>query len=273
MDDGSRRADAPPRAVLAMGLAFPGPVGLAAGFDRAGRHLDAARDWGFGFVEVGTVTPATDAGHGLHALAEALAGRRNGDVPAEATPLIGVNLGADPGGGPQAAWRDYGHAVATLRDHADFLVLNFSSDAAGALRDPRMRRDRRAALTAARDARESPAATPRRRPALLVKWPMDTDPERARDTLDDLVTLGYDGLVAAFHETPASPPWEEWVPPTCRALVAIAPDLCIVAVGGIDRPARARAAKDAGVPLVEMHRGFTAGGSPLVRTIDDAMAG
>lgn len=273
MDDRSRQAEARPRAVLAMGLAFPGPVGLAAGFDRAGQHLDAARGWGFGFVEVGTVTPATDAGRGLRALADALAGRRNRDVPAEEMPLIGVNVGADPGGDPQAAWRDYEQAVATLRDHADFLVLNFSSDAAGALRDPRMRRERRAALTAARDAREAPAATPRRRPALLVKWPMDTDPERARDTLDDLATLGYDGLVAAFHETPGSPPWEDWVPPTCRALAAIAPDLCIVAVGGIDRPARARAAKDAGVPLAEMHRGFTAGGPALVRIIDDAMAG
>ena len=100
---------------------------------------------------------------------------------------------------------------------------------------------------------------------------MEVDADAARMLADTLIAHGFDGLVAAFHDGPDAPPWDAWVPPTCRRIAAAAPSLGIVAVGGIDRPERAVALRQAGVRLVQMHRGFTAGGPVLVRAIGEAM--
>ena len=257
--------------VSAMGLPFPGAVGLAAGFDRSGHLIADARDAGFGFVELGTVTPDPNAGADAGSLATTLAAGAWRTDPAALHPILGVNIGVRPGCSAGEAWRDYEAGVTSLGALGDYVALNFTSDAAAHLRVPSAQRHCRQALTAARDARDELAALTGRRTALLVKWPMEADADAARMLADTLIAHGFDGLVAAFHDGPDAPPWDAWVPPTCRRIAAAAPSLGIVAVGGIDRPERAVALRQAGVRLVQMHRGFTAGGPVLVRTIGEAM--
>lgn len=257
--------------VCAMGFTFPGPVGLAAGFDRSGHLIADARDAGFGFVELGTVTPDPDPGAGAGSLATTLAAGAWRTDPAALRPIVGVNIGVRPGCSVGEAWRDYEAGVTSLGALVDYVALNFTSDAAAHLRAPDARRHCRQALTAVRDARDALAARTGRRPALLVKWPMDADADAAVGLAGLLVAHGFDGLVAAFHDRPDAPPWDAWAPSTCRAIATAAPSLCVVAVGGIDRAERAITLKSAGVRLVQMHRGFTAGGPALVRAIGEAM--
>lgn len=257
--------------VTAMSLAFPGPVGLAAGFDRTGHLVHDAAGWGFGFVELGTVAADAHTDVDAGSLASTLAAGAWRGAPAGLRPIIGVNIGVRRGCSAGEAWRDYAAGVRSVGEIADYVALNFTSDAAAPLRTSGARHHVSQALAAARDARDALAARTGHRPALLVKWPMDVGADAARALVEMLVAHGFDGLVAAFHDRPDAPPWDAWVPPTCHQLAAAAPSLCVIAVGGIDCPGRAVALRHAGVRLVQMHRGFTAGGPALVRSIGDAM--
>ncbi|MFO1321107.1 MAG: hypothetical protein U1F52_15955 [Burkholderiales bacterium] len=254
-------------AVRALGLALPGPVGLAAGFDRTGHSLGAARQWGFGFVELGTATLASPAGETAAALANTidLHRRRTGDGNG---PIIGVNVGIGPGRAARLAWRDYAAAVASLGRCADYVVLNLTSDAAARLRSAAARPHLQAVLEAAASARcdaRVPATV--RRPSLLVKWPMETSATETARLLDLLVRLHFDGVIAAGHRPMDAPTWAATVPRTCRTWQEAAPSLDVIAVGGVDSADRARRLKAAGIRLVQMHRGFTAGGPRTVRDV------
>jgi dihydroorotate dehydrogenase len=121
--------------VRALGLEFPGPVGLAAGFDRDASRIDEILEWGFGFVELGTVTPHPVPGHnpGAAALAANLARSRVRDRAVGLRPVIGINLGLQPGALPEDAWRHYVCGMRVAWSSADYLVLNFTSSLATSL--------------------------------------------------------------------------------------------------------------------------------------------
>jgi dihydroorotate dehydrogenase len=242
-----------------------GPVGLAAGFDRDGSRLDAAARCGFAFVELGTVTPAPVPGHnpGAAALAGRLARREPGRV------VVGVNLGMQPGSPPHAAWRDYAQTMRALWGGADFLVLNFTADAARALRGPCHRHLLCALLVRVRRVQESLARSSGRSVPVLVKWPVGPRWLDAVRIASQVRVLGYAGMVAAFETEPAAVrAWEAWVPRACAALARVlrAP-ATLVAVGGVDSAARALALRAAGAGLVEVYRGFVVQGASLVHGI------
>ena len=140
----------PRLATRVAGLSLPNPVGVAAGFDKQGTAFDAALAAGFGFVEIGGVTPLAQPGNprprvfrlpedaavinrygfnseGVEAVAARLARRRPGAGP------VGVNLGANKNSADRAA--DYATLVRALRDKADFLTVNVSSPNTERLRD------------------------------------------------------------------------------------------------------------------------------------------
>ncbi len=120
------------------GLCFPNPVGLAAGFDKDARVWRQMLGLGFGFAEVGTLTPRPQAGNPrprVFRLAEDRAvinrlGFNNGGLDAalprlEANPRLGVNIGANKDSADRIA--DYALGVAAVRDRAGWITLNISS--------------------------------------------------------------------------------------------------------------------------------------------------
>ncbi|MGH3470550.1 MAG: dihydroorotate dehydrogenase (quinone), partial [Nocardioidaceae bacterium] len=146
----------PALAVETMGLRFPGPLGLAAGFDKNGIGVDALAAMGFGFVEVGTVTAQPQPGNprprlfrlvedraivnrmgfnndGAVAVAARLSRRRHrrGALPV----LVGVNIGRTKAVRDDQTVADYEQSARLLAPHADYLVVNVSSPNTTGLRD------------------------------------------------------------------------------------------------------------------------------------------
>jgi dihydroorotate dehydrogenase len=126
-----------------MGLTFPNPVGLAAGLDKNGEHIGALADLGFGFIEIGTVTPRPQFGnpkprlfrvpqahaiinrmgfnnHGIEALVENVkAARYQG--------ILGINIGKNADTPMERATNDYLTGLATVYSHASYVAVNISS--------------------------------------------------------------------------------------------------------------------------------------------------
>ncbi|WP_191907935.1 quinone-dependent dihydroorotate dehydrogenase [Nocardioides cynanchi] len=153
-----RAVTVPPAPVSAMGLAFPNPLGVAAGFDKNAVGIDALAALGFGFVEVGTVTALPQPGNprprlfrlprdraivnrmgfnndGAEAVARRLADRARHVVPTPldhrgTLPIVGVNIGKSkvvPEADVAAVLADYASSARLLAPYADYLVVNVSS--------------------------------------------------------------------------------------------------------------------------------------------------
>jgi dihydroorotate dehydrogenase len=205
-----KTAQAPDPPVLAQrlwGRDFPNPVGLAAGYDKDGRVADMMRRFGFGFVEIGTVTPRRQPGNpkprvfrldedeaiinrmgfnssGLDAVAGRLSRRRR-------TGIIGVNLGKNRDSDDAAA--DYAAGIRRMAALADYLVVNISSPNTPGLRDLQ-RHEALASLLARllRARQESNSQVP-----LLVKIAPDLTPNERQDIAVVVLEAGIDGLIVA----------------------------------------------------------------------------
>lgn len=183
------------------GLTFPSPIGLAAGFDKDARAWEAMLGLGFGFVEVGTLTPQPQRGNPrprIFRLARDGAiinrlGFNNGGLAA-ALPrlrrhrLLGVNVGANKDSADRIA--DYVHGVAAVRDRAAWITLNISSP-----NTPGLRGLQGAALpdllAAAKQARGAGG------PPLFLKVAPDLDPVQIDAIADAVLQAGIDGLIVA----------------------------------------------------------------------------
>jgi dihydroorotate dehydrogenase len=202
----------PALTVRALGLEFPGPLGLAAGFDKDAEAPAALAAFGFGFIEIGTVTAEPQPGNprprlfrlpadraivnrmgfnsrGAAHVAGRLRGRSRGRGP-----ILGVNIGKTKAVQDDAAEADYVASTERLAAYADYLVINVSSPNTPGLRDLQAVARLRPLLRAVREAAERTA--PGRRVPLLVK----IAPDLADDDIDavaDLgVELGLDGIIA-----------------------------------------------------------------------------
>ncbi len=188
------------------GRTFPNPVGLAAGFDKNADAVDPLLGLGFGFVEVGSVTPKPQPGNprprlfrlpadggvinrmgfnneGLDYMAERLrAARRPG--------IVGVNLGKNKD--QDDAAKDYVAGVAAMGDLADYLVVNVSSPNTPGLRALQGRAPLEELLRAVLDARDKTE----RRPPVLLKIAPDLTEEDKEDIAAVILSTGVDGLIA-----------------------------------------------------------------------------
>ena len=197
----------------AFSLDFPNPVGLAAGFDKDARAPDAMLALGFGFVEIGSVTPRPQAGNPkprLFRLAEDRAvinrmGFNNAGAAAveerlrrraRRPGLVGVNIGANKDSADRAA--DYASGVSTFAPYAAFFTVNVSSPNTPGLRDLQARAaldDLVARVVESRDQAAAGKFAPRR--PVLLKIAPDLD----LFGLDDVVAVarerGLDGLVVS----------------------------------------------------------------------------
>src|SRR5215475_1458996 len=204
----TRTHDDPILATRVWNLAFPNPVGLAAGFDKRAEVCDPMLALGFGFVEAGTATPRPQPGnsgqrlyrlaedaavinrfgfnsHGIAAFAANLARRRSRPG------IVGANVGKNRDTADGAA--DYITGIERVGALADYLVVNISSPNTPGLRALQARSQIEELLARVQEFRGREAAG--RRPPLLVKVGPDLDDTEVRDIAEVALAHGIDGLI------------------------------------------------------------------------------
>ncbi|HKM69231.1 MAG TPA: quinone-dependent dihydroorotate dehydrogenase [Stellaceae bacterium] len=299
---GSSAAQDPDPPILARrlwGLDFPNPLGLAAGYDKDGRVPDAMRHLGFGFVEVGTVTPRPQPGNpkprvfrleqdraivnrlgfnsgGLDAVVGHLSRRCHWGI-------VGVNLGKNRDTGDAVA--DYAEGIRRAARVADYLVVNVSSPNTPGLRDLQQRAVLASLLSRLMNVREETGC----RVPLLVKIAPDLTPEEREDIAQVALETGIDGLIVSnttvhrpsglasrhAHEAGGLSGRPLFAPST--ALLAEMHRLTqgrlpLIGVGGIASAADAYAKIRAGASLVQLYTALVFAGPDLVSRIKRGLA-
>ena len=304
--------DDPALRVHALGLDLPGPLGLAAGFDKNARGVNALAALGFAFVEVGTVTAAPQPGNPRPRLfrlvndravvnrmgfnndgSEAVAARlrhRLGKVSIGRSPVVvGVNIGRSAVVPDEYAVVDYVASARRLAPCADYLVVNVSSPNTSGLRDLQAIQRLRPLLTAVRTAADGAA---RRHVPLLVKIAPDLADDDVLAVADLGLELGLDGIVATNTTTsrdglvtPAEevgaagagglsgPPLRARSLEVLRLLRSRVGDrLALVSVGGVDSAADVAERLSAGATLVQAYTAFVYGGPLWPRRVNHVLA-
>ncbi len=287
----------PVLASTVFGVRFPGPMGLAAGFDKDGHGLKAWGALGFGYAEVGTVTAQPQPGnpqprlfrlpadrallnrmgfnnHGAGQLALQLA-RYRPDSP------IGVNIGKSKVTPPEQAADDYRASARLLGPLADYLVVNVSSPNTPGLRDLQAVESLRPILAAVLDETSTP---------VLVKIAPDLSDDDVDAVADLAVELGLAGIVAtnttisrAGLRTPgvdefgaggiSGPPVAQRSLEILRRLYArVGSELVLISVGGIETADDAWERITAGASLLQGYTGFIYGGGLWAKDIHDGIA-
>jgi len=269
--------------VRALGLTFPGRVGLAAGMDKNAEAVEGLAAAGFAFVEIGTVTAQGQPGNprprswreldlrglrnqmgfnneGADAVAERL--RRLRSRKAGARVVLGVNIGKTKVTAPEDAAADYAFSAERLAPYADYLVVNVSSPNTPGLRDLQSTEALRPILAAVREAAD--AASDQRVP-LLVKIAPDLADEDVDAVADLAVELGLDGIIATnttiAHDRGAGGLSGPTVHARSLEVVRRLREragrrLVIIGVGGIDSVEDARAMLAAGADLLQVYTAF-----------------
>jgi len=290
-----------------MGIRFPNPVGLAAGFDKRARAVPAWPALGFGFAEVGTITALAQPGNPrprIHRLPadRALVNRlgfNNGGAEEAARTLarwrrrgllgrapLGINLGKSKVTEPGDAPADYARSLSLLWSFADYVVVNVSSPNTPGLRDLQATGPLGAILDAIDEVAERmTAGRAGAAPPVLVKLAPDLAPDQADAAVDLAVerglagvivsntTLSRDGLVSPAEMT-AHEGGLSGAPLRARATEMVrrtaeraAGRLVVVGVGGVFTADDAWEKLAAGASLVQVYTGFVYGGPGTARTI------
>jgi dihydroorotate dehydrogenase len=290
-------------AVTAFGLTFPNPIGVAPGLDKNARVPDALLRLGFGFVEVGGVTPRPQPGNprprvfrlqadqaivnrlgfnseGLDAVRARLAAR------AGRAGIVGVNLGTNKDSPDRGA--DYVALIAALAPVVSYFVVNVSSPNTPGLRDLQQRAMLDDVLARAIEARDRASASAGRKPVLLK-----IAPDLALADLDDVVAVararGVDGMIvsnttisrpAGLRDAAAAqsgglsgrPLFGLSTRMLAETFVRAEGRFPLIGVGGIDSGAAAFAKIKAGASLVQLYTGLVYRGLDLVAAMKKDLA-
>ena len=287
-----------------LGLTFPNAVGLAAGFDKDGKHIPGLACLGFGFVEVGTVTPIAQEGNpqprlfrllqdkalinrmgfnneGLDALVERLKNLRQKRVPNGL--IIGGNIGKNKVTPNEEAANDYLISFEKLFPWVDYFVVNVSSPNTPGLRELQEKEPLTRLLNLIQDknrAQKSPKP-------ILLKIAPDLTESQLDDIADIVRETGLAGVIATnttISRTGLKTPEAQitsigmgglsGVPVRERATEVIrylreklGKKVVIIGVGGIDSAISAQEKLDAGADLVQVYTGLIYEGPGLVRKI------
>jgi dihydroorotate dehydrogenase len=290
------------------GLRFPNRVGLAAGLDKNGRCIDALAAMGFGFIEVGTVTPKAQPGNPkprMFRLPEANAlinrlGFNNGGLDAFIANvrrahfrrdggILGLNIGKNAATPIARAVDDYLICLDGVYPHADYVTLNISSPNTKDLRALQGDDALDALLGAVQARRLELAAQHGRRVPLFLKIAPDLDDAQVDAIAATLLRHRIDGVIAtnttiardAVKTLPhgdeggglsGAPVFEASNRVIARLRAALGPDFPIIGVGGVMSAADAQAKVAAGANLVQIYTGFIYGGPALVAAAARALA-
>ncbi len=284
-----------------LGLTFVNPVGLAAGFDKDGKYFRTMSALGFGFIEVGTVTPHPQSGNpqprlfrlptdnalinrmgfnndGVDALVRRL---QKGKPPGL---IVGGNIGKNKTTPNDRAADDYLHCFQALFPWVDYFVVNVSSPNTPNLRALQDKEPLTRLLTLLQsENQKQPAPKP-----ILLKIAPDLTNGQLDDILGIVTSTGIDGIIATnttiSRKGLATPAQQvsaigngglSGAPVRQRATEVIrylseksGRQLFIIGVGGIASPADAREKLDAGASLVQVYSGLIYEGPSLIRRIN-----
>lgn len=254
------------------GITFPNPIGLAAGFDKNAELINVIHKLGFGFIEVGTITPFPQQGNpkprlfrnakdqsiinkmgfnndGLRVITKRLE-KRNTNI------IIGANLGVGVNTPIAFAHRDYQFSFYTLQDLADYFTLNVSSPNTIGLRDL-MQKDKlsfilQVVMNENRNrAKEKP---------IFLKISPDLNDDELKDVLDICIEFGIKGIVATNTTLTeqgglSGLPLEEKSREIIKKIKTYC-DLPIIGSGGIMTPEIAKSRFDIGCDLIQLYSGL-----------------
>ncbi len=299
---GLLRPDVPKLPVTVFGLQFANPVGLAAGLDKNADHIDALGALGFGFVEVGTVTPRPQPGNplprlfrlhqeraiinrmgfnnkGVDHLVGQLKRRRYRGV-------VGVNIGKNLTTAVESAAQDYVICLQKVYEYADYVVVNLSSPNTPGLRSLQFGVQLEQLLATLKKEQKRLEQRHGRHVPLLLKIAPDLTTEEIisiaasvrKNALDGVIAtnttlsrVGVEGSVYAAEAGGLS-----GAPVTVAAnsvlsqlVAALEGAMPVIGVGGIMQGQDAAAKLAAGARLVQIYTGFIYAGPPLLR---DAVA-
>ena len=279
------------------GIHFPNPVGLAAGFDKDAKLFRELSNFGFGFIEIGTVTPKPQGGNpkprlfrlkkdkgiinrmgfnneGVEAAAKRL--KRNKNI------IIGGNIGKNKTTPNNNAQEDYLICFDVLFDVVDYFVVNVSSPNTPNLRDLQEKEPLTALLNTLQKQNNS---KPKRKPILLKIAPDLTDTQLS-DIIDIVQVTKIDGVIATnttlardglkSNETLTSQSGGLSGKPLTKRSTEVIRYLHthskgafpIVGVGGIHTPSDAKEKLDAGASLIQLYTGFVYEGPASVCNIN-----
>jgi dihydroorotate dehydrogenase len=289
-----------------MGIRFPNPVGLAAGLDKNAEYIDALASLGFGFLEIGTVTPRPQPGNPRPRLfrlerAEALINRMGfNNIGVERLVenvsraawrgVLGINIGKNFDTPLEHALDDYIACLRKVHALATYVTVNISSPNTKGLRDLQASDQLDALLSGITAEREALAQAHGRRVPLALKIAPDLD-DGQLETIAKLVTKFHVDAVIATNTTiarngvetlrhgsetgglsgtPVKARSTEVVRKLTHALDGAAP---VIGVGGIGAAEDAREKIHAGASLVQLYTGLIYKGPALVRECVDALCG
>lgn len=282
--------------VRAAGLAFPNPVGVAAGFDKDAEVPDAVIATGFGFTEIGTTTPMPQTGNprprvfrlpdddavinrlgfnneGHDAAHARLAARRGRGI-------VGVNIGANKDATDRIA--DYVAGLRRFHALASYFTVNISSPNTPGLRDLQGRAQLAELLGRLAEARHAEEAAHRRTVPMLLKIAPDITEDGLDDIVAEVLDKGLDGMIvsnttlsrAGLSRDPneagglsGKPLFERSTIVLAKTRQRIGPDKLLIGVGGVHDAQSALAKIEAGADLVQLYTGMIFEGPGIANTI------
>lgn len=288
-----------------LGLKFDNAVGLAAGLDKNGAYIDALAALGFGFIEVGTVTPKAQSGNPQPRMFrltehEALINRlgfNNGGLDAflanvqkaKYKGVLGLNIGKNAATPIENAVDDYLICLRGVYPHASYVTVNISSPNTKGLRDLQLASQLENLLSQLKAEQKVLAATHKRHVPMLLKIAPDLDLKSIKDVASLLLQYGFEGVIATnttlsrdavqghvhtaeaggLSGRPLFSPSTEVLRQLNKALKG---NLPIIGVGGINSAADAKAKINAGAALVQIYTGFIYHGPNLIAQCAKALA-
>jgi dihydroorotate dehydrogenase len=283
--------------VKVAGLKFDNPIGIAAGYDKNAEVPDAILRLGFGFTEIGSVTPLPQPGNAKQRIFrlpedraiinrlgfnneghQAVLARMQTRTPRTGGP-VGVNVGANKDAADRIA--DYARGIEAFHDVADYFTVNISSPNTPGLRDLQARSNLAALMDAICTAREKTLADGGKRRPLFLKISPDLSDGEMDDISEEVQQHPLDGLVISnttlsrtglrsrhAHETgglSGEPLFERSTIVLAKMRQRLGPSVALVGVGGVDSGETALEKIRAGADLVQLYTGFIYAGPGLAQ--------
>lgn len=242
-----------------MGLEFPAPIAMAAGFDRTGKLAGLAHRIGLGALELGSVAAGSEE---LRRVAASIASQGRGRRSNARHAICGVSLIKRPRTPWDCAEVDFVTALRELGGRADYVTLNAGKDRPAPERFAQI-------VRAVAQARDALAASEQRRVPLVAKLPVDwLVGARGGEVAASFVANGADGLlIAAEHDQAAQ--CDEALR---RISAGLGGSTCLISVGGVDSVREALRRLRAGARLVQLHGALRhSNGRQLIRRIERAI--
>jgi dihydroorotate dehydrogenase len=282
--------------VQAMGLEFPNPVGLAAGLDKDAAHIDTLARLGFGFIEVGTVTPRPQPGNPRPRLfripeREALINRFGfNNVGLDAflenlartqwRGILGVNIGRNADTPPERSAEDYELCLQQVYPAASYVTINVSSPNTAGLRSLQEKDSLDNLLARLTATRQKLAERHRKRVPLVLKISPDLESEEISAIAESVRRHRLEGVIATNTSLSrdrvqglryaneagglSGAPIRHRATRVLKKLKALLPDVTLIGAGGILSHADAVEKRAAGAQLVQLYTGLIYRGPGLV---------